>query len=199
MTDSALTSLALTLYDIGAVKLGRFILHSGRDSPIYIDLRLLVSFPEALRQVAVAYSRLLDNLAFDILAAYPYAALPIGTAIALETGIPLIYPRKTAKRYGTGRQVEGKWDVGQTAIVIEDLITSGDSILQAVASLKAAGLQVRDAIVLIDREQGGREALAEHGYNLHAVTTLSRMLAILEHEGRIDARKRSEVLSTLRS
>ena len=199
MPDPALTSLTLTLYDIGAVKLGRFTLHSGRISPIYIDLRLLVSFPEALRQVAVAYSRLLENLTFDILSAYPYAALPIGTAIALETGIPLIYPRKTAKRYGTGRQVEGKWEVGQTAVVIEDLITSGDSILQAVASLKAAGLQVRDAVVLIDREQGGREALAGQGYELHAVTTLSRLLALLEHEGRIDGRQRAEVLSALQS
>lgn len=197
MTDPAITSLALTLYDIGAIKLGRFTLHSGRVSPIYIDLRLLVSFPQVMREVALAYSRLLDDLTFDILAAYPYAALPIGTAIALETGIPLIYPRKTAKRYGTGRQVEGKWEVGQTAVIIEDLITSGDSILQAVASLKAAGLQVGDAVVLIDREQGGREALAEQGYNLHAVTTLARLLAILEHEGRIDGRQRAEVLNAL--
>ena len=197
MTDAALTSLAVTLFDIGAVKLGRFTLHSGRTSPIYIDLRLLVSFPEAMRQVAQAYSRLLDNLTFDILSAYPYAALPIGTAISLETSIPLIYPRKTAKRYGTGRQVEGRWEVGQTTVVIEDLITSGDSILQAVASLKAAGLQVQEAVVLIDREQGGREALAEQGYRLHAVTTLSRLLALLEQEGRIDGRQRAEVLSAL--
>ena len=140
----------------------------------------------------------MEGLAFDILSAYPDAALPIGTAIALETGIPLIYPRKTAKRYGTGRQVEGKWEVGQTAVVIEDLITSGDSILQAVASLKAAGLQVQDAVVLIDREQGGREALAGQGYRLHAVTSLSRLLALLEREGRIDARQRAEVLGALR-
>lgn len=198
MTDPALTSLAVTLFDIGAVKLGRFTLHSGRTSPIYIDLRLLVSFPEAMRQVAQAYSRLLDDLTFDILSAYPYAALPIGTAISLETDIPLIYPRKTAKRYGTGRQVEGKWTVGQTAVVIEDLITSGDSILQAIASLKAAGLQVQEAVVLIDREQGGRESLAEQGYGLHAVITLSHLLALLEQEGRIDGRQRAEVLSALK-
>jgi orotate phosphoribosyltransferase len=197
MTPEKLAQLAITLYEIGAVRLGRFTLHSGVISPIYIDLRLLVSYPEALRQVAQAYVSLLKTLQFDILAAYPYAALPIGTAIALETGIPLIYPRKTAKGYGTGKQVEGVWQVGQTALVIEDLITSGDSILQAIASLKAASLQVRDAVVLIDREQGGGAALQVHGYTVHAVMTLSQLLAILETEGRISGRQRAKVLKAL--
>lgn len=197
MTRETLTQLAVSLYEIGAVRLGRFTLHSGHVSPIYIDLRLLVSFPAVLRQVALAYSRLLPDLQFDILAAYPYAALPIGTAIALETGIPLIYPRKTAKQYGTGKQVEGRWEVGQTALVVEDLITSGDSILQAIASLEAAGLQVRDALVLIDREQGGRAVLREQGYELHAVLTLRQLLGVLESEGHISANQQAEVLADL--
>ena len=197
MEEAELETLALTLYEIGAVKLGRFRLHSGRFSPIYIDLRLLVSFPQAMRQVAAAYRPLLDDLSFDLLAAYPYAALPIGVAISLQTGLPLIYPRKTAKRYGTGRQVEGRWKVGQTAVVVEDLITSGDSILQAVATLKAEGLHVNDAVVLIDREQGGRQNLREQGYQLHAVMTLSRLLSTLEDQGRISARQRAEVLKGL--
>ena len=197
MPKPEVESIALKLFDIGAVKLGRFRLHSGRVSPIYIDLRLLVSFPDAMRQVAAAYHKLLKNISFDRLAAYPYAGLPIGVAISLETDRPLIYPRKTAKSYGTGRQVEGRWEVGERAVVIEDLITSGESILEAVASLKAVGLQVSDAVVLIDREQGGREMLAEQGYQLHAVLTLSRMLAILESHGRIAPRQRQEVLASL--
>jgi len=197
MTAAQLEALALTLYDIEAIRMGRFTLHSGKVSPIYIDLRLLVSYPRALREVAVAYAALLENLSFDILAAYPYAALPIGTAIALHSDWPLIYPRKTAKEYGTGKQVEGTWEVGQTAVIIEDLITSGDSILQAIGSLNAVGLQVRDATVLIDREQGGRDALADHGYRLHAVLTISRLLAILEQHGRINAGQQREVLDAL--
>jgi uridine monophosphate synthetase len=197
MTSVALESLALTLYDIGAIRMGRFTLHSGKVSPIYLDFRLLVSYPQALQQVAEAYTTLLHSLSFDVLAAYPYAALPIGTAIALHTGWPLIYPRKTAKRYGTGKQVEGTWEVGQTAVVIEDLITTGDSILQAIASLKAAGLHVKDTVVLIDREQGGREILAKQGYALHAVVALGHLLAILEQQGRINARQRAEVLDGL--
>ena len=197
MEEPDLEALALTLYEIGAIKLGRFRLHSGRISPIYIDLRLLVTFPQTLRQVAAAYRPLLDDLSFDLLAAYPYAALPIGVAISLQMDLPLIYPRKTAKSYGTGRQVEGRWEVGQTAVVAEDLITSGDSILHAVATLKAEGLHVRDAVVLIDREQGGRENLEEHGYRLHAVMTLNRLLAILQETGRISARQRADVLKKL--
>lgn len=192
-----LETLALTLHEIGAVKLGNFRLHSGRLSPIYIDLRLLVSFPHAMRQVAAAYRHLLDGISFDLLAAYPYAALPIGVAISLQMDRPLIYPRKEAKAHGTGRQVEGRWEAGQTAVVVEDLITSGDSILQAVAALKDEGLRVRDAVVLIDREQGGRENLEEQGYRLHAVMTLDRLLSILEDRGRITTRQRTEVLQEL--
>ena len=199
MEQTDLDALALALYDIGAVRLGQFVLHSGRRSPIYIDLRLLVSYPAVLRQVATAYQPILESLSFDVLAAYPYAALPIGTAIALETGWPLIYPRKTAKGYGTGKLVEGQWTAGQTAVVIEDLITSGDSILQAIAALNAAGLQVQDAVVLIDREQSGRETLRKEGYRLHAVLTLGRLLETLEAYGQITYDQRIRVLAELGS
>lgn len=197
MTGTASETLALTLYDIGAVKMGRFTLHSGKVSPIYIDLRLLVSFPKALQQVAEAYATVLSGLTFDVLAAYPYAALPIGTAIALHSGWPLIYPRKATKNYGTGKQVEGRWEAGQRAVVIEDLITSGDSILQAVASLEAVGVQVQEAVVLIDRQQGGRKNLEAQGYRLHAVLTMTQLLGFLEDNGRINARQRAEVLDEL--
>lgn len=199
MTPETQTQLAISLHEIGAVRLGRFTLHSGRVSPIYIDLRLLASFPDALRQVARAYAALLAPLTFDLLAAVPYAGLPLGTAIALETGVPLIYPRKDVKGYGTGKGVEGRWEAGQTAVIIEDLVTSGDSILQAIAALQEVDLQVRDAVVLIDREQGGRAALKSRGYTLHTVMTLGRLLAILENEGRISAVEHARVLSGLAS
>lgn len=194
MGENNIEALALTLFDVGAVKFGKFTLHSGKVSPIYFDLRVLVSFPAALRQVASAYTPLIKQLKFDILAAYPYAALPIGTAISVATDWPLIYPRKTAKQYGTAKLVEGVWQVGQTAVVIEDLITSGASILQAIAALKAAGLQVQDAVVLIDREQAGRETLAKDGYNLHAVIRITQLVDILEENGRITSKQHDEVI-----
>ena len=195
--STSIEALALTLHDIGAVQFGRFRLHSGRESRIYIDLRVLVSFPDALRRATAAYRTILDGLSFDLLAATPLAGLPIGTALCLDMDMPLIYPRKTAKSYGTGKDVEGRWSIGQTAVVIDDLITSGDSVLDTIATLKAASLRVHDAVVLIDREQGGRGLLAEQGYQAHAVMTLRQLLAILLQHGRLSQNQHDEVLSSL--
>lgn len=196
-SDSDHEALVTALYEIGAVRLGRFTLHSGRTSLIYLDLRLLVSYPHVLRLVTTAYQSLLADLQFDLLAATPLAGLPIGTAIGLQMDVPLIYPRKTAKSYGTGKSIEGKWVVGQTAVVIDDLVTSGDSILQAITPLKAAGLQVIDAVVLIDRQQGGVAALQTEGYRLHAVLSIDFLLQILVDSSRISAEQREGVLKSL--
>jgi len=196
MTTS-LETLALTLHDIGAIRFGRFRLHSGRESRIYIDLRLLVSYPQALREATAAYRVALDQLEYDLLAATPLAGLPIGTALCLDTDKPLIYPRKTAKSYGTGKNIEGQWSVGQTVVVVDDLVTSGDSILETIATLKAAGLKVHDAVVLIDREQGGRATIESQGYRLHAVTRLPELLGILLEHGRLNQFQYDEVLASL--
>lgn len=192
-----LETLALTLYDIGAVKLGKFKLHSGRTSPIYLDLRLLVSYPQALRVATAMYRNVLQTLTFDVLAATPLAGLPIGTALCLDMDVPLVYPRKTAKSYGTGKSIEGVWEVGQTAVVVDDLVTSGDSIVQAITPLKAAGLQVSDAVVLVDRQQGGVESLRDLGYTLHTVIKLDHLLLLLQENGRVTQKQRAKVLKQL--
>jgi uridine monophosphate synthetase len=194
--------LVLALADIGAIQFGEFTLASGKSSPIYIDLRLLASHPDALRMVARAYARLLRQsvLSTEVgqrLAAIPYAALPIGTAVALELDLPLIYPRKEAKGHGLTRQVEGQFEPGERAIVLDDLITTGGSKLAAIEPLEAAGLQVKDVVVLIDREQGGRDELEEAGYRLHAVLGLSHMLDVLVSEGRITQQQRDQVAEFL--
>ena len=191
--------LALTLYDIGAISLGEFKLHSGKISPIYIDLRLLASFPQALRQAAAAYRTILEKLEFDIVTTAPLAGLPIGTAVSLDMNIPLVYPRQTAKAHGSGKLVEGKWEVGQTAVVIDDVTTSGDSILQTIQAVEQAGLRVTDAVLLIDREQGGAENIRAAGYNFHAVITLTEILTILEEAGRITGEQRHHVLANLKA
>jgi uridine monophosphate synthetase len=198
-------ALTLALAEIGAIKFGDFTLASGKKSPIYIDLRLLASHPGILRQTAHAYADLIrKSLGMGgrelgiRLAAIPYAALPIGTAVALDLGLPLIYPRKEAKTYGTARQIEGEFQPGDRAIVLDDLITTGGSKLAAIEPLEAAGLEVRDVVVLIDREQGGREELEAAGYRLHAVLRLGEMLDVLVRAGRIDAEQRAQVSAFLR-
>ncbi len=198
------TALTLALADIGAVQFGEFTLASGKKSPIYVDLRLLASHPLILRQVTHAYADLLRRT-LNVgpqqmgvrLAAIPYAALPIGTAVALDLGLPLIYPRKEAKAYGTARQIEGEFEPGDRAIVLDDLITTGGSKLAAIEPLEAAGLDVQDVVVLIDREEGGREELEAAGYQLHAVLRLGEMLAVLHAAGRISAEQRDEVAAFL--
>ncbi len=194
-----ISDLALTLYDIGAISLGEFRLHSGKISPIYIDLRLLASFPQALRQAAAAYRIILERLQFDIITTAPLAGLPIGTAVSLDMSIPLVYPRQTAKAYGSGKLVEGKWEVGQTAVVIDDVTTSGDSILQTIQAVEQVGLRITDAVLLIDREQGGAENIRAAGYNFHAIITLAEILTILEEAGRITGEQRHHVLANLKA
>jgi uridine monophosphate synthetase len=189
--------LATTLYDHGCVKLGMFALKSGLKSPIYIDLRLLVSHPRLLKQVAATLAGAARGLTFDRIAAIPYAALPIGVAMALEMDRPMIYPRREIKGHGMRRAVEGAYEAGETALLVDDLITRGHSKLEAVGALEAVGLLVHDVLVLIDREQGGAQDLAERGYQLHAVLELTAMLAALQDTARITPKEHADVLAYL--
>jgi uridine monophosphate synthetase len=178
-------TLILQLHDLGAVQFGRFIMASGLESPIYIDLRRIIARPALLKLVAQAYAELLQPLTYDHLAAVPYGALAIGTAVSLLIDRPFIFPRKEVKTHGTGRTIEGLYAPGDKVVVIEDLVTKGGSALQAVETLKAAGLIISDIVVLIDRGQGGREIIEQAGCRLHAVLTLMDVLEALEQSGKI--------------
>lgn len=189
--------LILALHEVGCLRFGDFRLHSGLRSPVYIDLRLLASHPRLLRRVAGAYVQLLRPLTFDRLAAIPYAALPIGTAVSLEMGKPMLYPRKERKGHGTKQAIEGVFRPGERVAVLDDLITTGASKLEAIAPLEEAGLEVRDIVVLIDREQGGGEELEKQGYRLHAAFTLRQMVEVLRHREKISPGQGDEVLAWL--
>lgn len=191
--------LILQLHDAGCIQFGEFTLASGKRSPIYLDLRRMASYPQLLRAAAMAYATLLRPLAFDYLAAVPYAALTIGTAVALAMERPLIYPRKEAKAYGIGQAVEGVFETGRPAVVLEDLVTSGGSVLRAITTLEEAGLQVSDVVVLIDREQGGPQQLAAKGYRLHAVLSLTQIVDTLQATGRISEEQAVAVRTYLES
>jgi len=189
--------IALGLHDLGAVRFGEFTLKSGLPSPLYVDLRLLVSDPRLMAVVARAMARLLEDLPYDRIAAIPYGGLPIGQAVAMACGRPLIYPRKEVKAHGTKNLIEGAYAAGETIVVLDDLITNGGSKLDAMAPLTDAGLKVKDVVVLVDREQGGRQELAAHGLALHAVLTLSELLDSLVRAGRITDTVRRDVRARL--
>ena len=175
--------LSELLYRIGAVRFGEFTLKDGRVSPFYLDLRILVSHPDVLARVARAMTQRAEPLRYDRLAGIPYAGLPIAVAMSLIGGRPLVYPRKEKKEYGTRQQVEGEFQPGERALVIDDVITSDGAKIEAVAPLKEAGLLVEDVLVVIDREDRGAATLAEAGLRLHSVLKVRDLFAHLRQGG----------------
>jgi len=182
-------SLADSLLEAGCIKFGEFTLKSGLKSPIYIDLRQIITYPSLLAHIAQAYLPLLSNLPFSRIAGLPYAAIPIATAISLAGGYPMIYPRKEAKAYGTKAEIEGEFHAGETVVVIDDLATTGGSKFEAIEKLTGVGLVVKDVVVLVDRQSGAKESLEQAGYSLHAVLTISDMLAYWESTDKVDKEK----------
>ncbi len=187
--DTHLASLADELLSAGCFKFGEFTLKSGLKSPIYIDLRQIITYPKLLEKIGQAYLPILKDLKFDRIAGLPYAAIPIATAISLAGNYPMIYPRKEAKSYGTKAEIEGEYPAGETAVIIDDLATTGGSKFEAIEKLTGAGLVVKDVVVLVDRQSGAKESLAQAGYSMHAVLTIGQLLEYWEANGKVEKDK----------
>jgi len=176
----------------GAVKFGAFRLklHESQPdaplSPMYVDLRVLRSYPDALDAAVATLQELIeaDQLVFTRYADVPMAATPMVAVLSHITRIPMITPREQ-KTHGAGGSINGYFTPGETVVVIDDVVTHADSKLEAIRTLEANGLVARDVVVLVDREQGGPEAIAAAGYHLHAAVKISDLLAYWRETGGI--------------
>lgn len=178
-----LKQVILKLYEIGAIKFGEFTLKSGIKSPFYIDLRETISYPELLQAIADLMWEQVKDGNFERVCGVPYTAIPIASYLSIKHHLPMLMRRKEIKEYGTKKIIEGAYESGDRCLVIEDLVTSGASVLETIAPLEALGVNVSEVVVFLDREQGGREALKNKGYTLHAVITISSLFKMLDQEG----------------
>ncbi|MCY3883002.1 MAG: phosphoribosyltransferase [Chloroflexi bacterium] len=164
------------------------------DSPIYINLRKLISSPHALQRCADIIRLKLEALLsmrhpqvqpFTLVAGVPFGGLHVATAFSLQVNTPMIYihPPGTAKE----SLIEGNYVRGQSCLIIDDLITGGGSIAQTALSLREAGLVTHNAVTLIDRQEGGQAALKANGINLVSILTLDQIATYLRYSGRIEA------------
>jgi orotidine 5'-phosphate decarboxylase len=177
----------LESYKLEIIKFGKFTLKSGIESPFYVDLRPLASDPKILKKLAEHLLEILpkDNK-LDLICGVPYAALPMATVMSLLSEIPLIMKRKEAKGYGTKKLIEGIYKQGQSCLLVEDVITSGKSLLETIAEVEKEGLKVSDIVVVLDRQQGGKELLEQKGYRVHTLFTITEVVEILHKAGEID-------------
>lgn len=173
------------LFEIGAVKFGSFTLKSGLISPFYFDLRDMISFPEVLDGIVDLLVEQIKGMEFDVLTGIPYTALPIASLVADRIKKPLIYMRKEEKAYGTGNNVIGKFEEGSRCLVIDDLITTGESKIETAEKLEKEGVEVKDFSVVIDRSNNGKEILGKAGYELHSLISLAEILETLLSKGLI--------------
>ncbi len=167
--------LRQALADCGALRFGEFTLASGEKSDYYVDIKKASTRPEILSLIAAEMDARLAERP-DRIAGVVLGSIPLATALCLRSGVPLLMVRKERKAHGTGSSVEGDLQEGMSVLVVEDVITSAGSVIEAVDQLRSQGAAVDTVMAVIDREAGGREALWGEGVKLEALLTASELL-----------------------
>ena len=181
---------AIFLYKNNIIRFGNFTLASGKNSSYYVDLRLIPSYPHQFRKMIKNLQNLivektgLDD--FDCLASVPTGGLVVTSALTIEIAKPLIYVRSKPKEHGTTKSIEGKISAGMKVVMVDDVMTTGTSVLNGINQLKEAELLVSDLYVIINRLEGGDKALSDIGVQTHQLTDILEITDILFQEKLID-------------
>ena len=181
---------AIFLYEKGIIKFGEFTLASGKPSSYYVDLRLVPSYPQEFRKMIkhleekIAEEINFEN--FESIVSVPTGGLVIASALSIEIVKPLIYVRSKPKNYGTSKSVEGKIHDNMKAIMIDDVATTGGSVVGALKSLKEVNVEVTDAYVIVNRMEGADKALEEQGVRMHSVLNILEVTEILYQQNLVD-------------
>lgn len=198
--------LALSLFDVGAIQFDfsrgwRLKLHEKHPdaplSPFYIDLRRLQSKLTVKREAVAALTEQAKGLKYDCIVGIPLAAVPLASSMADKTGKPQITPRMDKKTHGQTGKIDGVFQKGEVALVIDDLVTRADSKLEVIRVLEDNELVVKDVVVIFDREQKGAEQLAEKGYTLHAALKIRPALKFYARIGKITQEQLDHILEYL--
>lgn len=157
---------------------GDFVLRSGKRSRYYLDKYRFETRPDILRALGVRIAGEIAAHAPDAtrIAAPELGAVALAAAASLESGLPFVIVRKEAKEYGTGNRIEGPYDDGECLCLVEDVVTSGGALLDSVEALRSAGLVVQTAVCIVDREEGGADALARKAVRLRPIFRSSELL-----------------------
>jgi len=194
--------LCKILNRIGAVQFGAFKLTSGKISPYYIDLRIVPSFPDAFHKICTIYVQFVKSTVgeknFDRIVGIPVAGIPFAAIVAYDIGKPFLYTRKGVRLHGRQRRIEGVLAPGNRILLIDDLITTGLSLEKAAKALTAEGGIVTDAVVLIDRQEGGRERLEKRSIRLHALLSISEIVNTLAELGTINEEQEKTILKQVK-
>jgi orotate phosphoribosyltransferase len=181
---------AIFLQESGAIKFGNFKLSSGKESAYYVDLRLVPSFPHQFRKMIKSLQNLISEKigldGFDYIASVPTSGLVIASALAIETVKPLVYIRQKPKDYGTSSLIEGKILKGSRVVLIDDVGTTGHSLLNAIKALNDAKIIVESAFVIVNRLEGARENLEAKKVKMYEVTDILTISNVLHNEKILD-------------
>lgn len=181
---------ATFLHQKGIIKFGDFTLASGKKSSYYVDLRLIPSYPHQFRtMIKYLQNNIVESIglnSFDSLVSVPTGGLIIASALAIEIVKPLIYVRSKPKDYGTSKSVEGQIYEGMKVVMIDDVATTGGSVVNAIKSLKEANITIEDAYVIVNRMEGADEALKELGVRLHSITNVMQITQALHEQKLVD-------------